>query len=109
MSAIEDIATERKRQVDAEGWTPEHDDGHKHGEIALAAASYAAHTAPKLDPWIKVGFAGRTQMAGDFNISDLLWPWDLRWWKPKNRRRDLIRAGALIVAEIERIDRAETK
>jgi len=27
------------------------------------------------------------------------------WWKPKGPRRDLIRAAALIVAEIERIDR----
>ena len=31
--------------------------------------------------------------------------WDSEWWKPKDRRRDLIRAGALIVAEIERLDR----
>ena len=35
-----------------------------------------------------------------------LWPWAASWWKPKNRRRDLVRAAALIVAEIERIDRA---
>jgi hypothetical protein len=35
-----------------------------------------------------------------------LWPWHDDWWKPKDRRRDLIRAAALIVAEIERLDRA---
>jgi hypothetical protein len=28
------------------------------------------------------------------------------WWKPTNRRRDLVKAGALILAEIERLDRA---
>ena len=33
------------------------------------------------------------------------WPWSLDWWKPKDPRRDLVRAGALIVAEIERLDR----
>lgn len=32
-------------------------------------------------------------------------PWDEKWWKPKNPRRDLVKAGALILAEIERIDR----
>ena len=34
------------------------------------------------------------------------WPWHRQWWKPKNARRDLVRAAALIVAEIERLDRA---
>ncbi|MEB3421767.1 hypothetical protein VK682_24660 [Salipiger manganoxidans] len=35
-----------------------------------------------------------------------LWPWDRKWWKPTTPRRDLVKAGALIVAEIERLDRA---
>jgi hypothetical protein len=34
------------------------------------------------------------------------WPWDLKWWKPTTPRRDLVKAAALIVAEIERLDRA---
>lgn len=34
------------------------------------------------------------------------WPWDASWWKPNARRRNLVKAGALILAEIERIDRA---
>lgn len=85
-SVIEEIAAERQRQIDGEGWTTEHDDEHSRGEMANAAACYAAAeiTAP---------------CAG-------LWPWPDSWWKPKSRRRDLIRAGALIVAEIERLDRA---
>jgi hypothetical protein len=37
------------------------------------------------------------------------WPWEDKWWKPKDRRRDLVRAGALIVAEIERLDRLAAK
>lgn len=36
------------------------------------------------------------------------WPWSRAWWKPASRRRCLIKAGALILAEIERIDRAES-
>ncbi|HHG5409119.1 TPA: hypothetical protein ACPWMT_005896, partial [Pseudomonas aeruginosa] len=36
-----DVQAERRRQVEAEGWTPEHDDGHSHGQMARAAACYA--------------------------------------------------------------------
>jgi hypothetical protein len=79
---ILEIARERERQMSEEGWTPEHDDTHQDGELALAAACYAS------------------------NRSDF-WPmsWNLTWWKPKDRRRNLIRAAALLVAEIERLDR----
>ena len=90
---IEEIAAERRRQVEVEGWTPEHDDRHDRGEMALAAAAYAGETGT-----YGSGLIGR--------IKGLCWPWDAAWWKPKNPRRDLIRAAALIVAEIERLDRA---
>ena len=84
-NAIEEIYAERRRQVDSEGWTPEHDDDHRNGELADAAACYALS-----DTGGSIGG---------------LWPWDLSWFKPRDRRRDLIRAAALIVAEIERLDR----
>lgn len=93
--AIEDIITERQRQIEIECWTPEHDDEHVDGAIALAAASYAWSSVHK-----KIS---DTQTAG---IPPGFWPWDWKWWKPKNPRRDLVRAGALIIAEIERIDRS---
>ena len=85
-----DVLAERQRQISAEGWTPEHDDEHEGGELSQAAACYALHSAP-------VG-----------NARDYLrfWPWDARGWKPKDSRSDLIKAGALILAEIERLDRA---
>jgi len=35
-----------------------------------------------------------------------VWTWERAWWKPTTRRRDLVKAGALILAEIERLDRA---
>ena len=34
------------------------------------------------------------------------WPWDAAWWKPATRQRNLVKATALIVAEIERNKRA---
>jgi hypothetical protein len=87
VSALEDIAAERSRQINAEGWTPEHDDEHIDGELATAAACYALSTT-----WLE-------------NFARKYWPWDMDWFKPKNPRRDLVRAAALIVAEIERRDR----
>lgn len=86
MSVIEEIAAERGRQIEVEGWTPEHDDEHACGEMAYAAACYCIATVDRSGP-------------------PACWPWAASWWKPKSRRRDLIRAAALIVAEIERLDR----
>ncbi|APY96621.1 hypothetical protein [Burkholderia pseudomallei] len=88
--AARDMLAERRRQVEAEGWTPEHDDQYQHGAIALAAACYAAN-------------------AGGVAWADPLpsfWPWMHNWWKPTTPRRDLVTAGALILAELERLDRA---
>ena len=89
--AAADVLAERRRHVEVEGFTPEHDDQHKAGEIAAAAACYALHD-------VQGGYFGRWLWT--------MWPWHRDWWKPKDRRRDLVRAGALIIAEIERIDRA---
>lgn len=97
---IAEIAAERKRQIEAEGWTPEHDDAHDKGELARAAAAYADHASRFRDAK-ELGVAYATK------ATPPLWPWAPRWWKPKNPRRDLIRAAALIVAEIERLDRSE--
>ena len=90
-TAARDVIAERRRQVDVEGWTPEHDDQHRRGEMAAAAAAYALHD-------LQGGWFGRWR--------DVMWPWDKQWWKPTTRRRDLVKAGALILAEIERLDRA---
>lgn len=96
---LEEIAAERLRQVEVEGWTPDHDDTHRAGELSDAAACYATrHRAFKA-----LELAGRGY-APFMSYRDL-WPWADHWWKPKSPREDLIRAGALIVAEIERLDR----
>lgn len=95
VSVIEEIAAERRRQIEAEGWTPEHDDEHRNGELATAAGLYAQHAGVPV-PLRQVELAE----------PPVGWPWSNDWWKPRSPRRDLIRAGALIVAEIERLDRA---
>lgn len=96
MSVIEEIAAERRRQMETEGWSVAHDDEHVWGEMARAAAAYAMHAGWSQHPR---GQAWHDAPPG-------LWPWESHWWKPKDARRDLIRAAALIVAEIERLDRA---
>ncbi|HFI2197517.1 TPA: hypothetical protein ACGPQK_002708 [Pseudomonas aeruginosa] len=84
-----DVQAERRRQITTEGWTPEHDDEHNGGELADAAACYALSAAG----WST--YAARER-----------WPWPLEWWKPSTARRDLVKACALALAEIERLDRA---
>lgn len=95
MSVLDEIGKERTRQIAVEGWDASHDDlEHTNGELARAAASYAFHAgADDDDRQVNSGFAPPC------------WPWS-GFWKPSTRRRDLIKAAALIVAEIERLDRA---
>jgi hypothetical protein len=105
--AASDVLAERKRQIEREGWTPEHDNGHGHGSMALAAACYAAHTGT--DCLIESRINLSTKNADLFAAQEFVrrfWPWDWEWWKPKDRRRNLVRAAALLLAEIERLDRA---
>lgn len=96
--ASRDVLAERARQVSAEDWTPEHDDGHPNDEIAAFAAVYAMPPAARDWPASETGY-------GD-TFGAALCPAD---WAPKfgDRRRELVKAGALIVAEIERLDRAD--
>lgn len=92
--AAADVLAERRRQVEVEGWTPEHDDEHKSGGMAVAAACYAAWSMPSRPASEAVA---------------TLWPWTgwaREWFKPKDTRHNLIRAAALLLAEIERLDRA---
>lgn len=88
--AILDVIAERQRQQSVEGWMPEHDDEHCNGELAMAAVCYI----------------NETETVNRNGGKPWGWPWDASWWKPNARRRNLVKAGALILAEIERIDRA---
>jgi hypothetical protein len=86
MTGIELITAERKRQIEEEGWTQEHDAQiNKRYDLSKAAICYAD---PCLTPTSRPPFG---------------WPWSSQWWKPKDQIRNLTRAGALIAAEIDRL------
>ena len=82
------IEAERKNQIMVEGYFPTKDDKLVDGELALAASVYAHPERAR-------------------NISD--WPFGEKRYHPNpmDRKRELIKAAALIVAEIERLDRAK--
>lgn len=104
--AIENVLEERQRQIEDEGWTEEHDDQHDDRSLALAGACYAKHYAGR--SWIFDNFGGPNRYREDEAPED--WPdsWDEKWWKPKSPRRDLVRAAALLIAEIERLVRMDS-
>jgi hypothetical protein len=90
------ISAERGRQIAVEGWTPEHDDAHQYREIARAAIAYACAAAHPL-------IYSRTYTPSE-------WPWEFKWWKPSpDPIRNLVKAGALLAAEIDRLKRAAEK
>lgn len=98
MQALHDVMAERHRQMMVEGWSAKHDDEHGDGAMAVAAACYAI----------------ADQRAIQVATVDLLklWQWTgwaRMWWKPKDKRRNLVRAAALLLAEIERMDRADVR
>ncbi|SIR82043.1 hypothetical protein SAMN05878276_0376 [Aquipseudomonas alcaligenes] len=85
-TAAQDVLAERNRQLTAEGWTPAHDDLYCAAELPRAAAAYILNGANDEAPAI--------------------WPFTSKWWKPRDARANYVRAGALILAEVERLDRA---
>jgi hypothetical protein len=86
-TGIELISIERQRQIKVEGWTAEHDDKHKDNDLARAGAVYA--------------------LPAKYRFYAQAWPWDKEWFKPTptNRIKELAKAGALIAAEIDRLQR----
>ncbi|HET7663858.1 MAG TPA: hypothetical protein VFK31_09495 [Rhodanobacteraceae bacterium] len=93
-SGIERIADERLRQIGYEGWTAAHDDEHSDGSLAAAAACYATPFPERM-----MDYSSDTPHG---------WPFSASWWKPgdgtlEGRIRELEKAGALIVAEIDRL------
>lgn len=87
------IIEERHRQITSEGWTPEHDDQHQDGELAMAAAWY-------IDPTLK-----QVEVFEDCIEFNDPFPFDEEWKKPKSRWSNLKRAGALIAAEMDLLAR----
>ena len=80
------VLQERVKQMDL-GFTKEHDDCYIVGELARAAMCYLdLRNTPDKVP--------------------ANWPLKKSWWKKSDRRRNLVKAAALIIAEIDRLDRA---
>ncbi|MDF2809358.1 MAG: hypothetical protein K0S56_389 [Microvirga sp.] len=98
-TAAADVLAERRRQVEVEGWTAEHDDQHRRGQLASAGAAYAMGVTGV------ESFLTRPGQPTE-RVASRFWPWSDDWWKPKDRRHNLVRAAALLIAEIERLDRA---
>ena len=105
IAAMSSVINERVRQIEAEGFSPEFDDlKYNRYELGRAACAYAWAASSKDDSRIGV-------------LKIMLWPWHTRWWKPgsafdtahQRRRRMLVKAGALILAQIEQLDRREAK
>lgn len=99
-TGVEIIAAERARQVEVEKWSEGHDDEHTEGQLGGAAACYAIVAYAQMAGWVK----GSEQSPAHY------WRWDRTWWKPSDDViRNLARAGALIAAEIDRIQRAKVE
>lgn len=93
MTGVELIAAERQRQISVEGYTSDHDAEHVSGELLIAAVCYLRIRCPNL--WVK-------------QTTSPEWPFELEAWKPTvDQVGNLIKAGALIAAEIDRIQNAK--
>ena len=100
-TGIQLITEERERQINAEGWTPEHDDAHTYGQMAAAALTYIEVEL------IRENYQPAYQAAQITEIMSQRWPWEEEWFKPSDDPvRNMVKAGALIAAEIDRLTRA---
>lgn len=91
------IVIERQRQVSIKGWTSEHDDEHSDNQLLSAAESYIQAT---------VQLNNGHYLHEAVRVAGIEWPWDDALLKVSpNPIRNLVKAGALIAAEIDRIQR----
>lgn len=107
---VEEIAAERDRQIKAEGYSLAHDDEHRDSELARAAAAYAFAASLGSDERARFAqaFDSNVRSPG-VSLTARLWPWNIHQFNPTHARRDLIKAGALVVAQIGVLDRAKRR
>lgn len=98
-AATRDVIAERDRQIKSEGYDLEHDDVHQNDEIAAYATFYAMPPAARDWPAEETGYG--------MTWGQAIIPADWGPPKPCDRRQELVKAAALLVAEIERMDRAK--
>lgn len=98
------IALERIRQKRFLGYGPEKDDeAHPGGELAGMAACYALNACGFTEPQTLELFMAQV------GCNVRIWPVAGEHWKPRGKIDDLVRAGALIAAEIDRLQRLAAK
>lgn len=109
-NASDEVLAERQRQITNEGYTSAHDDDHEPDELVRAGIAYAltslAH--PDKDGTVSVGMIHRGVRSNWLESANSIWPWD-QGPKPQTMRRDLVRAAALLLAALDRIDREKGK
>lgn len=98
------VLAERIRQIEHHGYTSVGDDDYQAGQLAAAALSYLEEAycqATEFDP------------AERWHLTELIpenWPWQDEDWKPSVApRRNLVKALALGLAELERLDRMASR
>lgn len=91
------IAKERERQINELGYDVKNDSLYSKNELASAGAVYALDV---IDRGEEVEMYGE-----EATLLQALWPWDFKYWKPtpEDRKRELVKAGALIAAQIDRL------
>ncbi|HHE3631944.1 TPA: hypothetical protein ACPDW7_000999 [Pasteurella multocida] len=90
MTGVTLIANERLRQQSEKGFSLNSDTQYTNDELVRAAMCYL-------------------QAQSRHAIMPIFWPWGKKYWNPKDRKENLIRAGALIAAEIDRLHNTTTK
>jgi len=105
---VKAIAYERRRQMTIKGFDAEHDDSHEENELAHAVGSSELCLPVNTES----AYAGYMEVwPNDWDDKGYMEVWPNDWddkWKPEhkaNRTRQLVIAGALIAAEIDRINR----
>jgi hypothetical protein len=88
-----DVKHKRHRQIIVHGWSRAHDDTHTDGSLAIAAI-----------PFIQAACNDKLKLTDE--ELQVFWPWPGRFRSVDKKREHLINAAALLVAEIERLDRA---
>lgn len=107
-----DVVSERISQEVENHYSEESDDHQNQLQLLIAAVSYCLYP-PDNDlerNAMTTFFYPATESTGDIKrVSEQLWPWDSNTFKPRDRRNNLVRAAALIMAEIDRMDRLSEK
>lgn len=117
---MSDVVAERIRQIKKEGYLDAHDDKHDGGEIAIAATRYLAIAAEQIFYAKKVRENKHNMFPSPITLEEIVqsvdegdlldWPWEAASFKPStDPRRNLVKAGAMILAEIDRLDRLAGK